>query len=288
MPVQHNIKLNKIEFYITNVCNLNCDNCNRFNNYKFSGWQAWDDYKDIYANWSQAIDLTTITLLGGEPLLNPTLINWIKGLRELWPTTGLELLTNGYRLNKVKDLYDTLLTYNWFISVSVHNINEEQFILNEVDKFLQHPISKEFHNPGNTNNYRLIDKNLVKVHVMKEDEFAEAAIQVVDNKFTLHNNDPIKAHNICAMAQNQSYHFIKGKLYKCGPAALFPEFVEQFNLDLTTDDRALINSYRPLTVGNFEEYQAEFFANLDNPIAQCKFCPEEHNLRTIYPLVKGA
>jgi organic radical activating enzyme len=288
MSTQSKIKLKKVEFYITNVCNLTCDNCNRFNNHKFKGWQAWNDYKDIYAKWSENIELNTITLLGGEPLLNPTIIDWIKGLCELWPTTQLELLTNGYRLNEVKGLYEALLKHRWFASVSVHNTNEAKVILNEVDNFLQQPVNKEFHNPKNLNNYCLTDKNFFKIHIMKEDMFAESAIKIINNKITLHNSDPVKAHDICAMAQCKSYHFIKGKLYKCGPAALFPEIDQQFELDLSNEDRDLINSYRPLTVDNFEEFHSEFFANLDNPIPQCKFCPEEHNLQTIYPLVKGS
>ena len=40
-------RLNYAEFYITNVCNLNCTECNRFNNYHFSGHQRWDDYSDV-------------------------------------------------------------------------------------------------------------------------------------------------------------------------------------------------------------------------------------------------
>ena len=33
-----------IEFYITNVCNIACPQCNRFNNWNFKGHQIWKDY----------------------------------------------------------------------------------------------------------------------------------------------------------------------------------------------------------------------------------------------------
>jgi organic radical activating enzyme len=75
--------VSNIEFYITNVCNLNCVNCNRFNNHDFSGYQKWSDYKEIYAQWSRHIRLQRVTILGGEPLLNPTILDWIDGINEL-------------------------------------------------------------------------------------------------------------------------------------------------------------------------------------------------------------
>ena len=122
-----------------------------------------------------------------------------------------------------------------------------------------------------------------------ENQFSESAIvQNSSGKLTLHQSDPARAHEICCMAQNGTVHFIHGKIYKCGPSALFEEFDQQYQLDISDEDRKLLSSYKPLTVDNFEEYHVEFFESLANPIPQCKFCPEEHNMRTIYPLVKGA
>ena len=49
-------QLNYVEFYITNVCNLTCQGCNRFNSFKFKGWQKWEDYADTYKQWSEQIE----------------------------------------------------------------------------------------------------------------------------------------------------------------------------------------------------------------------------------------
>ena len=95
-----------IEFYITNVCNLSCTGCNRFNNYKFTGFQKWNDYKEVYKKWSEVLDVGYIGILGGEPLLTPDYINWLTGIRELWPTSTISTITNGYRLNYVPGLYE--------------------------------------------------------------------------------------------------------------------------------------------------------------------------------------
>ena len=74
---------------------------------------------------------------------------------------------------------------------------------------------------------------------------------------------------------------IDGKIYKCGPAALMPKFVEQNKFELSQPDRDLLNSYRPLTVDATDEQMQDFFSNIDCVIPQCKFCPEHYQYKTI-------
>ena len=84
-----------VEFYITNVCNLDCRGCNRFNNYNFKGHSYWDDTADEIEKWSKRLDLPRITILGGEPTLNPDLEKWCSNLRRLWPMAVIMIQTNG-------------------------------------------------------------------------------------------------------------------------------------------------------------------------------------------------
>ena len=84
-----------VEFYITNVCNLTCRGCNRFNNYNFKGHQRWVDHASAYETWSKRLDLPRITVIGGEPTLNPDLELWASNLRRLWPDAVIMIQTNG-------------------------------------------------------------------------------------------------------------------------------------------------------------------------------------------------
>jgi organic radical activating enzyme len=113
--------LSLAEFYITNVCNFNCTECNRFSNYRFSGHQLWKDYAEIYQLWSQRIDIDVITILGGEPLLNPGLADWLKGIRGLWPASEIRLVTNGTRLSQWPNLYQLLRDLKIILEVTAHN-----------------------------------------------------------------------------------------------------------------------------------------------------------------------
>jgi hypothetical protein len=106
-------------------------------------------------------------------------------------------------------------------------------------------------------------------------DFYDSAIQTrPSGRLTLHDSDPDKAHAVCGFAKHKNYHFIRGKLYKCGPVALFPEFDQQHNLDISDADRQLLSSYQPLTVEGCAEHGPAYFDQLNLPLAQCKFCPE--------------
>lgn len=285
---------NKVDFYITNVCNLTCQNCNRFNNFNFKGWQDWKEYEPIYEQWGKIVGLRAITIMGGEPFLNPTLKNWIAGLNRIF---GIEVqvLTNGTRFLQTPGVYDSMLWKNPanqmqnHIGVSLHTPEDFEQIRSDIHEFLQGDV-KEFskdQNPWGAD-WQFQDSNGVMINVYTVDHFFDSAITPTETGYTLNNNDPVRAHDNCAFVKWKSYHFIRGKFYKCGPSALLPEFDNQYHFDISEQDREILHSYRPLTVDNFSEYHEEFFANLDNPIAQCKFCSVNTDKEKIYPLRKGS
>jgi organic radical activating enzyme len=281
----HDLQLPLVEFYITNVCNLSCQGCNRFNNYKFSGFQRWNDYKEIYLQWSTKLKISNITILGGEPLLNPDFMLWFQGLRQFWPRAALKVTTNGYHLNKIKNLYAFVLAHkhNTCIDVGIHNKQHKQMIINNVEKFLQKPLTFEFNNDNIYQEYMMvIDANDVKLRISYNWWFHQGALinEPDSTKFTLHQSDVSKAHAICH--SKYCHHFMNGKLYKCGAVALFPEFAQQHEIVLSPEDQDLMMSYRPLAVDDADEYQQEFLNNLPNAIPQCRFCPEEYHGKQIY------
>jgi organic radical activating enzyme len=283
------IHLPKVEFYITNVCNLTCTHCNRFNDYNFKGWQRWSDYEDTYRRWADLITVDKITILGGEPLLNSDIIDWMLGLSEIWQQP-IQILSNGTRLNHTRGLYKHLAeSGSGFIGISVHNTNELNYLLDEIDKFLTHPLTRV---DGKANNdfgadIVISDVNHVRIPLWIQNEFTTSSIiRNESGQLTLHNSDPLEAHDICDFVRNNNYHFIHGGLSKCGPAVLLPEFDKQMPLAISQEDRILLHSYQPLTLDNYEEYHEQFFRELDNPIAQCKFCPSSRGFIHIEPPIK--
>lgn len=127
--------------------------------------------------------------------------------------------------------------------------------------------------------YLLTDSNGVNVLIQNENYFHQGALITKAHSFELHNSDPIQAHKICH--SKTCHHFDKGLLYKCGQVSVFKEFDQQFCLDLTPEDREIMQSYQPARVDNTPEDLLQFIRNLDQPMPQCKFCPENYAVKEI-------
>jgi hypothetical protein len=215
--------------------------------------------------------------LGGEPLLNPDILDWVYGINRIFKR-NVQILSNGTRLNNVKGLYEALQANGNWMGISWHNPNTIDEFEAEVHKFLQGTIIRlEKDDPRNEYGADIawIDQNKVAIPLWIQYDFYDSAInRDHTGKFALHNSRPHVAHNSCGFRIHKNYHMIKGKLYKCGPAALFPEFDQQHGFDISDEDRAILNSYRPLTADDYPTHGAEFLANIDNQLAMCKFCPE--------------
>ena len=113
-----------VTFYITNVCNLNCEHCSYLNNYPVKGHQRWIDNKDSCIAWSKKIDPAVITILGGEPMVNPDFLSWVTGLAEIWPNTEIRINTNGTCFDRWPDLYDICKSSQGRINISISGHNE--------------------------------------------------------------------------------------------------------------------------------------------------------------------
>lgn len=275
----------KLEFYITNVCNLTCSGCNRYNNYKFSGWWSWEDAEPVLTQWADKIDIQHKVIIGGEPLLNPDIVKWLDGLKKIWPTGGVQIQSNGTRIDQVPGLYEACDQRNW-IGISLHSQQHLETIVKRIKNFLKEPIAV-IENPTTPDGktfalYQFKDCNGRHVQVFNSDHFVQSnIIEQANGRFGLYNSNPKLAHENCSFRKYKNYHMIRGKIYKCGPAALMPEFDEQYEFDISDADRALMKSYRGLAVDEFDARGQEFLDNLDQMIPQCKFCPESYNYKPI-------
>lgn len=276
-----------VEFYITNVCNLTCQGCNRFNSFKFKGWQRWSDYADVYKKWSEQIQFKEIAIMGGEPFLNNSIYDWIEGLATLWPNAAICLTTNGTQIEKHPNLYEILDKYRQVdLDISLHNKKTKNQIIEKVSNILVPPLRYDFDNTQYRETLRVTDANGVSIIFRYAWWFHQGAIikDLNTSRYTLHNSDVEKAHELCHA--KYCHHMDKGKLYKCGPAALFKEFDKQFDLDLSESDRNLIDSTPYITVDDSYDKKTIFLENIKNPIPQCKFCPEVYNGQQIFSIEK--
>lgn len=277
--------------------------------------------------------------MGGEPMMNPTYKDYLRGLHNLWPEANGSLLTNGYYLREDdRELYEFFRSTNGqvFLDIGLHNANRRQEVLDKVKKWLRGPLEitrrpddlRDL--PGFDDNWRasyekirdqswpdchsvddwknlpesvrlecrdvhgfspeqwgeqrrdfsIRDINGVTVRIGHENFFHQGPLIRQGHRFKLHDSDPEKAHANCA---NKTCHnFVKGRLYKCGQVAVWPDFAEQFHFDLDKKDWDLLHSYNAASAHDDDKMLENFIGDLANPIGQCKFCPEIYEHREIF------
>lgn len=109
-----------VELHISDKCNLNCKGCTHFSPlFDEVGAvlsQKLDDVKKLKKLFS---DIFRIDILGGEPLLNPELKDYVVELRKELPKTFIQIYTNGLLIPKLSaDVLKTIHDYNIGISIS--------------------------------------------------------------------------------------------------------------------------------------------------------------------------
>ena len=291
-------KINNVEFYITNVCNFSCKGCVSYNNLKFNGHQLWSDYEAEYTEWSKQVDINRIDIVGGEPLLNPSIIDWLYGLRRLWPNTEINIVSNGSQLTKVKNLYTAMKDNNIAIDITMHShramtstaITRKKIIIKTpedirglVKEFYNADITPEvyeFPTPVIGNDVMRMTNYFdghVRVRIKDNIEFLQIAGLVIDDTggFKIEEqSSPAEAFTPCI--QLCDFHpFVNGKLYQCKFVALVPELLKQQNQRIPNLEH--IESYVPLSLDSTNK--TEFIQALDSKhIDQCRFCPKKYQL----------
>jgi organic radical activating enzyme len=267
-------RLKYTEIYITNVCNYSCTHCQSLNNFSFKGHQRWKDYERDYCNLSDQLDIDQIQIIGGEPTLNPEFEKWVFGISNLWPKSKLQIATNGTRLDKItKEIYQVLLKHNGTLWITCHDIQLYDGFLDFAKTFLNNIVSDNFDPTVKLKTRTLIDENGVEVILDWTQSFVPSVLEVLDDQsLTIkYNSDPVKAHEICGF--KTCHQINKGKLYKCPLVSVLPDFLDQFDVNMSPDDKLLAYSYEPLTSdGNV----SEFVNAINDPILQCKLCPSNY------------
>ncbi|MEL6898209.1 MAG: radical SAM protein [Planctomycetota bacterium] len=125
------IELAALEYHLAHGCNLSCQQCSHYSNFHLAGSMPTpDDAKAEYEAWNHRILPKRFALLGGEPRLNPKLIEHLHLAREYWLRSNLMLVTNGFFFDRHPALPETLVQTDCRLEVSQHGTHDaylEQF-----------------------------------------------------------------------------------------------------------------------------------------------------------------
>lgn len=91
--------LDVVEVHLSDACNLNCKGCLHFSPFSKPCLASVENVERNFAALGEKfVSIRHVHLLGGEPLLNPETVGFLRMTRRMWPKTRLSLVTNGLLL----------------------------------------------------------------------------------------------------------------------------------------------------------------------------------------------
>ena len=104
-------KLPYLEFHVADQCNLKCANCEHYSG--LVEGEVFPDFekfsKDIRKLKTFIDDIGIIRVLGGEPLLNPQIEDYLRLASEVYPDSRIRVVTNALLLKSMPDsFFDTI------------------------------------------------------------------------------------------------------------------------------------------------------------------------------------
>jgi hypothetical protein len=202
--------------------------------------------------------------MGGEPLINPEVREWIQGCRDLMPNTQIRFTTNGLLLHKHLDILDLMANIgNCVFKITVHVDSPE---LDELIEYVRKQYAWEtVHEYGIT---RLKTKNNFKFQVNHPKTFVKTYRNTYSD-MRPYNSNPVDAIENCCQAKCPLLY--QGRLYKCSTSGLLEEVLDRFN-------RPNYEEWKPYIVDGLapdctDKDLESFVANFGKAHAICRQCP---------------
>lgn len=235
--------LKNLEYHLAEHCNLNCKSCDHFSPIAEPCLAKIKDFERDIKRFAQISGqkLKKLNLLGGEPLLNPEIIDFIRIARENLPNTNIQIVTNGILLNEQKENF-------W------HACNKYDIKI-VVTKY---PIKLDFNEI----------KNTAKKHNVKF-EFFGRRTKAIKTSYHLPldlegQQNPTENFAKCFHANN-CVMLKNGKIYPCTVAPNIEHFNKFFGYQIPLTDSDGIDIHKATTMAEILEFIAK-------PIPFCKYC----------------
>ena len=261
-----------VEIMITQACNLSCNGCTNYSDLVHNGYLTWEEGRAQLEPWLERVDIPDFGILGGEPLMNPRVRDWIRGLRELMPTSQIRFTTNGLLLEKNFDIVDLLAEVgNCVFKIAIHERNNEleQVIQRVFDRFEWEPVVEY-----GVDRYKT--GNNMRFHVRRPDYFHKTFIGPYTD-MRPHSNDPAEAFDICCQKTCPLIH--EGKIYKCSSNGLLTDTLTKFKYP----NRELWEPYlyEGLSADCTAAELQEFLDNFGKPHQMCGMCPTKADASSV-------
>ncbi|WP_442511658.1 radical SAM protein [Novipirellula sp. SH528] len=251
------IDIPALEYHLAHGCNLSCQQCSHYSNLRLAGKLPTPaDARREYLSWSNRVRPHRFALLGGEPLLNPHLIEHLRLARQYWPDSNLMLVTNGFFFDRHPELPATLVDTNCRLEVSQHGTHQ--------------PYMDRFNAAKRTVWQWRADYPAIQIKIRQSHRGWMRQYRVEDGKPMPFNSKPESAYRICM--QKTCTQLFRESLWKC-PALAYHALVEQRLKLETIPAWQLFRDYKACPASATDEELRTFVQS--KAIPQCGLCPSK-------------
>jgi len=249
------IELPALEYHVTHTCNLSCEQCSHYSNFHPTvPMPTPEETAEEYAAWSGRLRPGRFALLGGEPTLNPRLVEHVRLARKAWPDSDLMLVSNGLLLHRHPDLPRVLVDTDCRLDVSQHGTARRYMKEFAKVKRLLRRWRAEY--PG------------IRIEIRKSHRRWMRQYRIVDGKPMPFSSDPGVAYGICM--QKTCTQLYRGCLWKCPALAYFRLMEQELKLEAISDWR-LFHGHQACPSMTSDADVDAFLATAAIP--QCGLCP---------------
>lgn len=256
------------EIMVTQACNLSCLGCTNYSDIAHKGYLTWEQGRQEIEPWLERVEITDFGLIGGEPLLNPEIRQWLAGTRKLLPDAQIRFTTNGLLLEKNLDILDLCYEIGNVVFKITKHVNDKHLV-NLIDKifskFKWEPVIEFGINRWCTGNNLRLQINTPSI-------FVKTFIGNYEN-MQPHRSDPTAAFKICC--QQTCPLLYKGKLYKCSTTALLHDILLRFDNPNNTEWQPYLNTGLEADCDDFQ--LNAFIENFGQPHSMCSQCPTQED-----------
>jgi organic radical activating enzyme len=265
--------LSFLETMIVYGCNLSCVGCTNYSDYDVKGMVSWAQGKQWLEQWLERIEIPDFGIMGGEPLMNPEVEQWVVGCRELLPDSQIRFTTNGVMLHKKQSVIDALMDIgNCVIKLSVHQPREFY-----TQTALQYLFSKAKWTPVVEHGIqRWQSSNGVRLQISMPTKFVKTYLNDYSSMLP-HQSEPQSAFDICI--QQTCPLLLEGRIYKCSSIALLNRVLDDWNVKNTAWD--YYKSYQGLEAGCDSASLNNFISSFGKAESICSMCPTANDHKSI-------
>ena len=189
------------ETHITEACNLKCRGCSHFSVFAKPKHKDLKEFEREFKRLSEIEDIGIIRLMGGEPLLNPNFMEYVRIARKYFPDTSISLVTNGILGHKLKPYKEELEQLNINVTISEYHLDKQN-----------REIHTELHEKGQLYNISLDPSG---------------------------SQDKETSHYFCDIRIHSWFYYMDGRMYPCCIAGTIQDFWDHFNLDWGIEQKDL-------------------------------------------------